>query len=215
MVNQFRQHTGLAAPLMLPNLDTDRIIPKQYLKSIRRSGFGVNLFDEMRYFDKGELYQTEPRQLRPDFVLNQQRYKGATILLTGANFGCGSSREHAVWALADFGFRVIIAASFADIFMTNCVKNGVLCVRLESVARLAQNCEQTPGYELTVDLPTQTVHTADGTKESFAIEPLFKTALLRGLDDIGMTLDHAEQIRTYEQQHMQRHPWLDLEEHNA
>ena len=209
MANQFIKHTGLAAPLLLPNLDTDRIIPKQYLKSIRRSGFGVNLFDEMRYYDKGELYQTRARRPRPDFVLNQGRYNSATILLTGANFGCGSSREHAVWALADFGFRVIIAPSFADIFMTNCVKNGLLCVCLASVGRLARNCDQTPGYTLTVDLSTQTVQTADGAEESFAIDALSKTALLRGLDDIGMTLEKAEQIRAYEQQRMRTHPWLD------
>ncbi len=207
---------GLVAPLDRSNVDTDAIIPKQFLKSIHRTGFGPNLFDEWRYLDVGEPGQDcSNRPLNPDFVLNQPRYQGASILLARENFGCGSSREHAPWALADFGFRVIIAPSFADIFYNNCSKNGVLALSLpsETVQALFEATEANEGYTLTVDLPEQVVITPDGTRHQFEIDPHRKHMLVEGLDEIGLTLEHADEIRAYEQQRRAVTPWLfeDLE----
>nr|MDQ2694275.1 3-isopropylmalate dehydratase small subunit [Pseudomonadota bacterium] len=187
----FKQHAGLVAPLDRANVDTDAIIPKQFLKSIKRTGFGPNLFDEWRYLDHGEPGQDAGRRPRnPDFVLNQPRYAGASILLARKNFGCGSSREHAVWALDDAGFRAVIAPSFADIFFNNCFKNGVLPIALaeEAVDRLFREVEATPGYRLAIDLPAQTVATPGGESFGFEIDDFRKHCLIEGLDDIGLTL---------------------------
>jgi 3-isopropylmalate/(R)-2-methylmalate dehydratase small subunit len=203
--------TAVVAPLDRANVDTDAIIPKQFLKSIQRSGFGPNLFDQWRYLDHGEPGQDcSQRPLNPDFVLNLPRYQGACILLARDNFGCGSSREHAPWALADYGFRVIIAPSFADIFFNNCFKNGILPIVLQGsiVNGLFREVEATPGYQLTVDLSAQTITTPAGEAIAFAVDPFRKHCLLNGLDDIGLTLEHVEAIRAFEAQHRARAPWL-------
>ena len=205
----FRRFASRVAPLDRANIDTDAIIPKQFLKSIRRSGFGPYLFDEWRYLDRGEPdMDCSYRPLNPDFVLNQPCYFRARILLTRENFGCGSSREHAPWALADYGFRVIIAPSFADIFYNNCFKNGILPIVLDAeiVDRLFEQAG--PGVDLTVDLETQTIVTHYGDKIHFEIDPSRKYRLLNGLDDIGLTLQHADKIRAYEASRRQTAPWL-------
>lgn len=207
----FSQHTGLVAPLDRANVDTDAIIPKQFLKSIKRTGFGPNLFDEWRYLDHGEPGQdSSNRPLNPDFVLNHERYQGASILLARRNFGCGSSREHAPWALEDYGFRVIVAPSFADIFFNNCFKNGVLPIVLpeETVDRLFRDVEAEPGYRLTVDLPAQTITTPGGDTIAFDVDGFRKHMLVEGLDEIGLTLQHADAIRAYEEQRRVSAPWL-------
>jgi 3-isopropylmalate/(R)-2-methylmalate dehydratase small subunit len=207
----FTTLTGLVAPLDRANIDTDAIIPKQFLKSINRTGFGPYLFDEWRYMDHGEPgMDCTNRPLNKDFILNQPRYTGSQILLARQNFGCGSSREHAPWALEDYGFRVIIAPSFADIFFNNCFKNGILPIVLEDaiVDKLIKATEMTEGYQLTVDLPTQTISTPDGEKIHFDVDEFRKTCLLQGLDDIGLTLQHADEIRAFEAKHQQAHPWL-------
>ncbi|MCP5158538.1 MAG: 3-isopropylmalate dehydratase small subunit [Gammaproteobacteria bacterium] len=207
----FNQLKGLVVPLDRANVDTDAIIPKQFLKSIKRIGFGGNLFDEWRYLDHGEPGQDcAQRPLRPDFSLNQPRYQGASILLTRENFGCGSSREHAVWALDEYGIRCVIAPSFADIFFTNSFKSGLLPVVLDTqvVDRLFCESEATPGYRLIVDLPTQTVTTPDGISFPFAIDEFRKQCLINGWDDIGLTLRHADEIRAYEIRRREEAPWL-------
>ena len=205
-------HRGIVAPLDRANVDTDAIIPKQFLKSIKRSGFGPNLFDEWRYLDVGEPgMDNSKRPLNPDFVLNQERYKGASILLARKNFGCGSSREHAPWALLDYGFRVVIAPSFADIFYNNCFKNGVLPIVLgeAEVDRLFEQVESTPGFQLVVDLPEQVVRTDDGSLACrFEVDPHRKYCLVNGLDDIGLSLRHADLIRDYETRRLRDKPWL-------
>ncbi len=201
---------GLVAPMDRANVDTDAIIPKQFLKSIKRSGFGVNLFDSWRYLDPGEPGQAaDSRQPNPDFVLNQPRYAGAQILLARENFGCGSSREHAVWALDDFGFRSVISSSFADIFFNNSFKSGLLPVVLpkETVAKLIAACEGTEGYRLTIDLPNQVVVTPEGEKIAFEVDEFRKYCLLEGFDDIGLTLAHADEIRAYEERRRAEVPW--------
>jgi 3-isopropylmalate/(R)-2-methylmalate dehydratase small subunit len=208
----FRSLTGMVAPLDRANVDTDAIIPKQFLKSIARSGFGANLFDAWRYLDRGEPGTDAARRpLNPDFVLNQSRYQGAQILLARRNFGCGSSREHAPWALLDYGFRALIAPSFADIFFNNCLKNGLLPIVLSrhEVDRLFHETAAFPGFRLTIDLAQQTVATTDGNAVfAFEIEPFRKHCLLNGLDEIGLTLTHADQIRTFEAKHKTDQPWL-------
>jgi len=210
-MEKFEQCHGLVAPLDRANVDTDAIIPKQFLKSIKRSGFGRYLFDEWRFLDHGEPgMAVEQRQLNPDFVLNQPRYQGAKILLTRSNFGCGSSREHAPWALQDYGFRVIIAPSFADIFFNNCFKIGLLPFVLDEaiVDQLIKETEVTAGYRLLVDLNAQTVSTPSGKIYSFEIDAFRKHCLLNGLDEIGQTLQHAEKIRDYEKKRRMEQPWL-------
>ena len=207
----FTELTGLVAPLDRANVDTDAIIPNQFLKSIRRTGFGPNLFDEWRYLDRGEPGQDcSNRPLNPAFVLNQERYRGATVLLARANFGCGSSREHAPWALLDYGFRALIAPSFADIFYNNCFKNGILPIVLpeDEVDRLFREVQTMPGYRLTVSLPEQTVATPAGAVLRFEVDSYRKHCLLNGLDEIGLTLQHAEAIRGYEARRRQEAPWL-------
>ena len=208
----FRVLTGLVAPLDRANVDTDTIIPKQFLKSINRSGFGPNLFDGWRYLDRGEPgVDPARRPVNPDFVLNQPRYRDAQILLARRNFGCGSSREHAPWALLDYGFRTLIAPSYADIFFNNCFKNGLLPVVLteSEVDRLFHACFAAPGFSLTVDLERQTVSTADGAHVfAFDIEPFRKHCLMNGLDEIGLTLAHADEIRAFEAKHLADQPWL-------
>lgn len=207
----FTQLNGLVCPLDRANVDTDAIIPKQFLKSIKRSGFGPNLFDEWRYLDHGEPGQDcSQRPRNPDFVLNFPRYQGAQVLLARENFGCGSSREHAPWALEDYGFRVVIAPSLADIFFNNCYKNGLLPIVLaaEAVDQLFRECEAQDGYTLTVDLAQQTVTTPGGTSFAFDITEHRKHCLLNGLDEIGLTLAHAEEIRRYEEVRRQQQPWL-------
>lgn len=207
----FTKHRGIVVPLDRSNVDTDMIIPKQFLKSIKRTGFGPNLFDELRYLDEGQPGKDNSRRpLNPEFVLNQARYQGASVLLTRANFGCGSSREHAPWALEDFGFRAIIAPSFADIFYNNCFKNGLLPVVLQEqeVDALFQAVEANEGYALTVDLENQTVSAPDGTTYSFEVDEFRRHCLLNGLDDIGVTLEDADAIRAYEQRRRQEAPWL-------
>lgn len=207
----FTELHGLVVPLDRPNVDTDAIIPKQFLKSIKRSGFGPNLFDEWRYLDVGEPGQDcAGRPRNPDFSLNQPRYAGASVLLARENFGCGSSREHAVWALEDYGIRCVIAPSFADIFFSNCGKNGVLAIRLpaETVDRLFRAVEATPGYQLFVNLPGQTIATPDGEVIDFDIDAFRKECLVNGWDDIGLTLRHAGDIRAYEARRRQEAPWL-------
>jgi 3-isopropylmalate/(R)-2-methylmalate dehydratase small subunit len=208
----FRVHTGLVAPLDRANVDTDAIIPKQFLKSILRSGFGVNLFDEWRYLDHGEPGQDHTRRPRnPQFVLNDPRYAGASILLARRNFGCGSSREHAPWALADFGFKAIIAPSYADIFCNNCYKNGLLPIVLpeSQVDRLFADTQAFPGFRLTIDLDRQQVATPDGALAfAFAVEPFRKHCLLNGLDEIGLTLAHADAIRAFEAKRLAEQPWI-------
>ena len=207
----FCKLNGLVAPLDRSNVDTDAIIPKQFLKSIKRTGFGPNLFDEWRYLDHGELgMDCTKRPLNPDFVLNQPRYQGAEILLTRDNFGCGSSREHAPWALFDYGFRAVIAPSFAEIFANNCFKNSILPVELstEIVARLFAEAETTPGYRLAVDLVEQQVTTATGEVFEFAVDAFRKKCLLEGLDDISLTLQHVDEIKTFEEKKRIEEPWL-------
>jgi 3-isopropylmalate/(R)-2-methylmalate dehydratase small subunit len=208
----FRVLTGLVAPLDRANVDTDAIIPKQFLKSIKRSGFGPNLFDAWRYLDAGEPgMDIGTRRINPDFTLNEPRYRGAEILLARRNFGCGSSREHAPWALQDYGFRALIAPSYADIFFNNCYKNGLLPIVLTTheVDRLFHETAAFPGFRLTIDLEHQTVSTTDGaTVFGFEIEPFRKHCLLNGLDDIALTLEHAAEIRTFEEKHKSEQPWL-------
>ncbi len=208
----FRTLTGLVAPLDRANVDTDTIIPKQFLKSIRRSGFGPNLFDAWRYLDRGEPGSAAAeRRLNPDFVLNQPRYRNAQILLARRNFGCGSSREHAPWALVDYGFRALIAPSYADIFFSNCCKNGLLPIVLGEAAvdALFHEVAAFPGFRLCVDLERQTVATLDGAKVfGFDIEPFAKHCLLNGLDEIGLTLQQADAIRAFEAEYFAQRPWL-------
>ena len=207
----FTTHTGLVAPLDRANVDTDQIIPKQFLKSIRRSGFGPNLFDKWRYLDVGEPGQDHGlRPLNPDFVLNAPRYAGASVLLARENFGCGSSREHAPWALDEYGFRAVIASSFADIFHNNSFKNGLLPIVLAAheVDALFAQCEATGGYALTVDLASQTVTRPDGVQHTFEVDDFRKNCLLHGLDDIGLTLREADAIHAFEAQHRAAQPWL-------
>lgn len=210
-MEKFHTFTGLAVPLDRANVDTDAIIPKQFLKSIKRSGFGPNLFDEWRYLDHGEPGM-DPAQRRPnpEFVLNQPRYQGAQILLARANFGCGSSREHAPWSLQDYGFRVIIAPSFADIFFNNCFKIGLLPIILGTaiVDRLFDEVKLAEGYSLTVDLQEQTVATPRNEEFKFEIDAFRKHCLLNGLDEIGLTLQHAEKIKQFEQKRRNKQPWL-------
>ncbi len=207
----FTVETGLVAPMDRANVDTDMIIPKQFLKSIKRSGFGPNLFDELRYLDEGQPGQdNSTRPLNPDFPLNQQRYQGAAILLARENFGCGSSREHAPWALDDYGFRCVIAPSYADIFYNNCFKNGLLPIALDAaiVDQLFKEMYASEGYTLTVDLPAQQVRTPGGDTFSFEVDAFRKHCLVEGLDDIGLTLQSADAIRSFEQRWRQDSPWL-------
>ncbi|RII83691.1 3-isopropylmalate dehydratase small subunit [Neopusillimonas maritima] len=208
----FTTHKGLVAPLDRENVDTDLIMPKQFLKSIKRTGFGPNLFDTLRYLDVGEPgMDNSKRPLNPDFSLNQPRYQGASVLLTRKNFGCGSSREHAPWALLQFGFRAIIAPSYADIFFNNCFKNGLLPIVQpeEVVSELFREMEATPGYELTVDLDAQTITKPNGDVLKFDVEPFRKHCLLNGLDDIATTLQKADKIRAFEADRLARFPWLE------
>jgi 3-isopropylmalate/(R)-2-methylmalate dehydratase small subunit len=207
----FTVHSGLVAPMDRENVDTDAIIPKQFLKSVQRTGFGPNLFDAWRYLDAGEPGQDPASRLPdPGFVLNQPRYEGASILLARRNFGCGSSREHAPWALDQYGFRALIAPSYADIFFTNCFKSGLLPIVLpeHEVARLFDEVAAFTGYRLTVDLPQQAVVTPDGRRIAFDVQPFRKYCLVNGFDDIGLTLRHAEKIRGFEAERLARMPWL-------
>jgi 3-isopropylmalate/(R)-2-methylmalate dehydratase small subunit len=207
----FTLHTGLVAPMDRANVDTDAIIPKQFLKSIARSGFGPNLFDEWRYLDKGEPGQDPAvRKPNPDFVLNQARYTGASVLLCRQNFGCGSSREHAPWALEQYGFRALIAPSYADIFFNNCFKNGILPIVLPEgqVGRLFDEVAAFPGYRLTIDLPRQVVLKPDGEEIPFEVQAFRKYCLVNGFDDIGLTLRHADKIRAFEAERLAKMPWL-------
>lgn len=210
-MKKFVSEKGVVLPLDRSNVDTDYIIPKQFLKSIKRTGFGKNLFDEARYLDKGLPDQDSTgRPLNPDFVANQPRYKGASILLARENFGCGSSREHAPWALDDFGIRCIIAPSYADIFFNNCVKNGILLIVLNEqiVDELFQETFASAGYELSVDLEQQSITKPSGAVINFDVEPSRKHILLNGLDDIGLTMQHADAIKTFEQSWRNKSPWL-------
>ncbi|PID48884.1 MAG: 3-isopropylmalate dehydratase small subunit [Proteobacteria bacterium] len=210
-MDKFTVHTGLVVPLDRANVDTDAIIPKQYLKSIKRTGFGPTLFDDWRYLEPGEPgMDHSKRQTNPDFVLNIPRYAGASILLGRENFGCGSSREHAVWALDDYGFRAVVAPSFADIFFNNSFKSGLLPIVLASatIEQLFQEVAAAPGYQLTIDLPAQQVRSPSGASFSFDIDAFRKYCLLNGLDDIGLTLQHADAIRAYEERRKREAPWL-------
>ena len=211
-MEKFIVHTGVVAPLDRENVDTDAIIPKQFLKSIKRTGFGPNAFDEWRYLDHGEPGEdNSKRPLNPDFVLNQPRYQGASVLLARKNFGCGSSREHAPWALQQYGFRAIIAPSFADIFYNNCFKNGLLPIVLteQQVDHLFNETYAFNGFQLTVDLDAQVVRTTDGSTEyPFEVAPFRRYCLLNGFDDIGLTLRHADRIREFEAERLARQPWL-------
>jgi len=210
-MEKFTTLTAIVAPMDRANVDTDAIIPKQFLKSIKRSGFGPNLFDEWRYLDHGEPgMDNSRRQLNPEFILNQPRYQGARILLARENFGCGSSREHAPWALEDYGFRAIIAPSFADIFFNNCFKNGILPIVLDAaiVDGLFKAVAANEGYQLTVDLQAQQIRTAEGEAIGFEVDAFRKHCLLNGLDDIGLTLQHVDDIKAYEQKRRQQAPWL-------
>ena len=211
-MNKFTVHEGLVAPLDRANVDTDAIIPKQFLKSIKRTGFGPNLFDEWRYLDHGEPGQdNSKRPLNPDFILNEARYQGASILLAGKNFGCGSSREHAPWALEQYGFRAVIAPSFADIFFNNCFKNGVLPLVLPEahIERLFDQVRAFPGFRLVIDLEKQLVSTVDGgATYPFEVGEFRKYCLLNGLDDIALTLRQADKIRAFEERHLAMQPWL-------
>ena len=207
----FTVHKGLVAPMDRANVDTDAIIPKQFLKAIARTGFGPNLFDEWRYLDKGEPGQhPADRKPNPDFVLNQPRYAGASVLLARENFGCGSSREHAPWALGQYGFRALIAPSYADIFFNNCFKNGILPIVLPErvVAQLFDAVHAFPGYQLTVDLPRQVVVKPDGSELPFEVQAFRKYCLVGGFDDIGLTLRHADKIKAFEAERIARMPWL-------
>jgi 3-isopropylmalate/(R)-2-methylmalate dehydratase small subunit len=211
-MDQFTVHRGLVAPLDRANVDTDAIIPKQFLKSIHRTGFGVNLFDGWRYLDKGEPGQDcSQRPLNPQFVLNESRYRGASILLARRNFGCGSSREHAPWALQDYGFRAVIAPSFADIFFNNCFKNGLLPIVLpdSAVDRLFADAAVFPGFELVIDLGEQRVVSPDGSIAfAFEVDSHRRWCLMNGFDDIGLTLRHADLIREFEARRLAEQPWL-------
>jgi len=207
----FKQLNGLVAPLDRANVDTDAIIPKQFLKSIKRSGFGPNAFDEWRYLDHGEPgMDNTKRKINPDFVLNQTRYQGASILLTRENFGCGSSREHAPWALEDYGFKVVIAPSYADIFYNNCFKNGMLPIVLQTavIDTLFSQVDAIQGYKLNVDLVAQTVNTPSGDIYSFEVDAFHKHCLINGLDDIGLTMQQQDKIKLFEQKHQLAQPWL-------
>lgn len=207
----YNTQTGIVCPLDRSNVDTDQIIPKQFLKSIKRTGFGVNLFDDWRYLDEGFPGQDHSkRPINPDFVLNKPRYKGATILLARDNFGCGSSREHAPWALSEYGFRTVIAPSFADIFYNNCFKNGMLPIVLpeEQVDELFEACFANEGYELTADLERQVVVTPEGKEFPFEVDEFRKHCLLNGLDDIGLTLQQQDAIEAYEAKMKQKTPWV-------
>ena len=210
-MQKFTLHKGLVAPLDRENVDTDAIIPKQFLKSIRRTGFGPNLFDEWRYLDRGEPGKPESeRRPNPDFVLNQPRYQGASILLTRKNFGCGSSREHAPWALEQYGFRAILAPSYADIFFNNCFKNGLLPIVLpeSTISRLFDDVQAFPGYALTIDLERQVVILPQGEEIPFEVQPFRKYCLLNGLDDIGLTLRYVDEIKAFEARRLATKPWL-------
>ncbi len=210
-MEKFVRREGLVAPMDRANVDTDAIIPKQYLKSIKRTGYGPNLFDEWRYLDHGEPgMDHSKRPLNKDFVLNQSRYQGATVLLARENFGCGSSREHAPWALLQYGFQAVIAPSFADIFYNNSLKNGLLLIRLDAkiVDRLLREAQATPGYRVAIDLEQQAVSTPGGESFKFEIDPFNKHCLLNGLDEIGLTLGHADKIKAFEAAHRERQPWL-------
>jgi 3-isopropylmalate/(R)-2-methylmalate dehydratase small subunit len=210
-MDKFVRQEGLVAPLDRANVDTDAIIPKQFLKSIKRTGFGPNLFDEWRYLDRGEPDSDNTgRPLNPDFVLNRQRFIGATVMLARENFGCGSSREHAPWALLQFGIQTIIAPSFADIFYNNSLKNGLLLIKLDPkiIDKLFSETEANPGYRLAVDLEQQTVTTPSGESYTFDIDQHRKNCMLNGLDDIGLTLAHAGDIKAFEAKHRERQPWL-------
>ena len=210
-MHAFTQLNGLVAPLDRANVDTDAIIPKQFLKSIKRAGFGPNAFDEWRYLDHGEPgMDNSKRTLNPDFVLNLTRYQGARVLLTRENFGCGSSREHAPWALEDFGFKVVIASSFADIFFNNCFKNGMLPIVLsaEIVESLFQEVDARVGYQLDINLAAQTVTTPSGKVYSFEVDNVRKHNLLNGLDDIGLTMQQQDKIKAFELKHQAAQPWL-------
>lgn len=210
-MQKFTTLIGVVVPLDRPNVDTDAIIPKQFLKSIKRSGFGPNLFDEWRYLDHGEPgMDNSKRPLNPDFVLNQPRYRGAQILLARDNFGCGSSREHAPWALEDYGFRSVIAPSFADIFYNNCFKNGILPIVLAAavVDKLFEETAATEGYRLEVNLPNQNVVTPSGESFAFEVDAFRKHCLLNGLDDIGLTLQYVDDIKVYESKRKVETPWL-------
>ncbi len=210
-MKKFDKHHGVVVPLDRHNVDTDAIIPKQFLKSIKRSGFGPNLFDEWRYLDHGEPgMDHSSREKNMEFVLNHPRYEDGTVLLGRHNFGCGSSREHAVWALMDHGFRVVVAPSFADIFFNNCFKNGLLPIVLdeEVIDRLFAEVNDHHGYHLRLDLPAQEIHLPDGEVIHFDIDPFRKDCYIRGLDDIGLTLEYAADIRNFEEKRRQSAPWL-------
>ena len=210
-MDKFIREEGLVAPLDRANVDTDAIIPKQFLKSIKRTGFGPNLFDEWRYLDRGEPgVDNSKRPVNPDFVLNKPEYRGATVLLARENFGCGSSREHAPWALLQYGFQAVIAPSFADIFYNNSLKNGLVLIKLDAkiVDQLFREAGASKGYRLAVDLEQQTVTTPGGESFGFDIDPFRKHCILNGLDDIGLTLAHAEEIKAFEAKHRQAQPWL-------
>jgi 3-isopropylmalate/(R)-2-methylmalate dehydratase small subunit len=210
-MEKFVREEGLVVPLDRANIDTDAIIPKQFLKSIKRTGFGPNLFDEWRYLDRGEPdMDSSKRPLNPDFILNQPRYRGATVLVARENFGCGSSREHAPWALLQYGFQAVIAPSFADIFYNNSLKNGLLLIKFEPkiVDQLIRDAQGKEGYRLAVDLEDQSVTTPTGETFKFEIDPFRKQCILNGTDDIGLTLTHADEISAFEQKHKQSQPWL-------
>ena len=211
-MQKFTKMEGVVAPLDRANVDTDAIIPKQFLKSIRRSGFGVNLFDAWRYLDHGEPgMDPAGRRPNPDFILNQPRFKGASILLARKNFGCGSSREHAPWALGDFGFRALIAPSYADIFYNNCFKSGLLPIMLpeSQVERLFHDVAAFPGFRLVIDLGARTVAYPDGSQVfAFEVDSFRRHCLLNGLDDIGLTLQHVEEIKAFEAKRRIEQPWL-------
>ena len=211
-MEKFTRIEGLVAPLDRANVDTDAIIPKQFLKSIKRSGFGANLFDAWRFLDHGEPgMEPSSRQPNPDFVLNQPRYKGASILVARKNFGCGSSREHAPWALGDYGFKAMVAPSFGEIFYNNSLKNGLLPIVLTEIEidHLFHDVQAFPGFRLVIDLEQQTVSTVDGSKVfRFEIDPSRKHCLINGLDEIGTTLQHTDAIRAFEEKHKARQPWL-------
>ena len=210
-MDKFTIHQGLVVPIDRENVDTDAIIPKQFLKSIKKTGFGPNLFDEWRYLDKGEPgMDPASRQPNPDFVLNQPRYAGASVLLARKNFGCGSSREHAPWALQQYGFRSVIAPSFADIFFNNCFKNGLLPIVLPDsvVGKLFDEVAAFPGYQLTVDLDRQVIVKPDGTEIAFDVQPFRKYCLLNGFDDIGLTLRQTDKIKAFEAERLANKPWL-------
>ncbi|MCX7190937.1 MAG: 3-isopropylmalate dehydratase small subunit [Candidatus Methylopumilus sp.] len=210
-MKSFVTHTGILAPLDRANVDTDAIIPKQFLKSIKKTGFGPHLFDEWRYLDHGEPGMDLTQRVKnPDFVLNQDRYENATILIARENFGCGSSREHAPWAIEDYGFRVILATSFADIFFSNCFKNGLLPIVLsgETIDRLFESTYTNNGYALTIDLENQSITLPSNEKISFQVDTFRKHCLMNGLDDIGLTMQHSESIKAFEKTYYQKNSWL-------